>query len=454
MGGFQLTECRGFVLAAPASASGKTTVALGILRWMAMEGLPVRAAKCGPDYIDPTFHAVASGHPSVNLDAWAMPEAELRKLAACPANGPQPPGFLLVEGAMGVIDGGGSAQAGSAADLSGKLGLPVVLVIDVSGQGASAVLPVLGLRSAFRDIEVKGVILNRLGSERHGRVVRTAMERHGIRVFGDLHRNEDLALPSRHLGLVPAGEHAEVAAFLDEAARAVGSGVDMKALLASAEPLGHSAANGSGPALPPPGQRISIARDDAFAFVYEHLLRGWRRAGAEFSFFSPLDDQPPDDTADSIFLPGGYPELHAGRVAGAGHFRRGMHAAVARGATVHGECGGYMVLGCGLVDREGGHHRMLGLLPHSTSFARPRLHLGYRLLRALEGAPFGGVLAGHEFHYSALEGEEAGRALFEAADADGNAIGRIGGLDGGVSGSYVHVICAADPNRTDLPPGW
>ena len=175
MGGLELTECRGFVLAAPASASGKTTVALGILRWMALAGLPVRAAKCGPDYIDPTFHAVASGHPSVNLDAWAMPEAGLRKLAACPANEPQPPGFLLVEGAMGVIDGSGSSQAGSAADLSGKLGLPIVLVIDVSGQGASAVLPVLGLRSAFRAIEVKGVILNRLGSERHRRVVRTAM---------------------------------------------------------------------------------------------------------------------------------------------------------------------------------------------------------------------------------------------------------------------------------------
>ena len=454
MGGFQVTECRGLVIAAPASSSGKTTVALGILRWAAMAGLPVRAAKCGPDYIDPTFHAIASGRPSVNLDAWAMSDTELRRLAACPGIGPGPAGFLLVEGAMGVLDGGGSTQAGSAADLSRKLGLPIVLVIDVSGQGASAVLPVLGLRSAFRGVEVKGVILNRLGSERHGRVVRTAMDSHGIRVFGGLHRNEDLALPSRHLGLVPAGEHSEVASFLDQAARAVGSGVDVEALLSSAEPLRPSASTGSGPALPPPGQRISIARDDAFAFVYEHLLTGWHRAGAELSFFSPLDDQPPDDTADSIFLPGGYPELHAGRLAGAGRFRRGMHATISRGATVHGECGGYMVLGRGLVDRDGGHHRMLGLLPHSTSFARPRLHLGYRLLRALEGAPFEGVLAGHEFHYSSLEGEEAGRALFEAEDADGNRIGRIGGIDGGVSGSYVHVICAADPKRPDLPPGW
>ena len=454
MGGFEVTDSRGFVLAAPASSSGKTTVALGILRWMAKAGLSVRAAKCGPDYIDPTFHAIASGHPSVNLDAWAMPEAQLRKLAAEPGNDPQSPGFLLVEGAMGVLDGGGPAQAGSAADLSRKLGLPIVLVIDVSRQGASAVLPVLGLRSAFRGIDVRGVILNRLGSERHGRVVRAAMERHGIRVFGGLHRNEDLALPSRHLGLVPAGEHPEVAAFLDQAARAVGSSVDVEALLSSAEPLRPSAVAGSGPFLPPLGQRISIARDDAFAFLYEHLLTGWRRAGAELSFFSPLDDRPPDAAADSIFLPGGYPELHAGRLAGAGRFRKGMHAAVSRGATVHGECGGYMVLGCGLVDREGGRHPMLGLLPHSTSFARPRLHLGYRLLRALEGAPFGGFLAGHEFHYSALEGKEADRALYEAADADGNQIGRIGGIDGRVSGSYVHVICAADPNRRDRPPGW
>ena len=390
----------------------------------------------------------------MNLDAWAMPDTGLLSLAASPGSGPQPPGFLVVEGAMGVLDGGGPSQAGSAADLAGKLGLPIVLVIDVARQGASAVLPVLGLRSALPGTQIKGVILNRLGSERHGRVVRAAMDRHGIRVFGGLHRNEGLALPSRHLGLVPAGEHPKVITFLDRAARAVGSGVDMEALLSSTEPLRPSPAAGFAPDLPPPGQRISIARDSAFTFVYEHLLSGWRRAGAELSFFSPLDDQPPDDTADLIYLPGGYPELHAGRLAGAGRFRSGMLAAVSRGATVHGECGGYMVLGHGLVDGEGGHHRMLGLLPHSTSFAVPKLHLGYRLLLALEGAPFQGVLAGHEFHYSALEGEEAGRALFEAADADGNRLGRIGGIEGGVSGSYVHVICAADPMRCDLPTDW
>ena len=308
-------ECRGFVLAAPASSSGKTTVALGILRWMAMAGLPVRAAKCGPDYIDPTFHAVASGQPSVNLDAWAMPETELRKLAACPGGGPQQPGLLLVEGAMGVLDGGGPAQAGSAADLAGKLGLPIVLVIDVSRQGASAVLPVLGLRAAFRGIEIKGVILNRLGSERHGKVVRAAMDHHGIRVFGGLHRNEALALPSRHLGLVPAGEHREVTAFLDQAAQAVGAGVDMEALLSSAETLRHSAAAGSGPALPPPG---NVSRSPATVLSPSSMstfsrvgagevpnCRSFRRWMTSRRMTPPMRSSSPADTRNS--MPAGWP---------------------------------------------------------------------------------------------------------------------------------------------------
>ncbi len=454
MGRIGVSGCRGIVFASPASSSGKTTVTLGLLRLLARSGVPVQAAKSGPDYIDPTFQAAATGFPSINLDAWAMSATNLRMLAAQTGRCPTDDRLLLVEGAMGVLDGAGSNQLGSTAHLAGSLGLPVVLVIDVSKQGESSVLPVLGLRIAMPGIDFRGVILNRLGSRRHERIVRTAMGRHGIPVFGGLLKDDKLATPSRHLGLVPAGEHPQVDAFLDRAAHAIESGVDVEALLALAAPTVPFAATETRPCLHPPGQRISIARDDAFVFVYEHILVAWRQAGSELSFFSPLDDEMPDANSDAVYLPGGYPELHPGRIANAGRFRRGMHAAASRNAKVYGECGGYMVLGQGLIGGEGECHRMLGLLAHSTSFEKPKLHLGYRLLRTLDGAPFTGILAGHEFHYASSEPGMVGRHLFEAVDANGNQLGEIGSINGSVSGSFAHVICGADSYREDIPQGW
>ena len=453
MGQSGVKPVRGIILAAPASSSGKTTVTLGLLRLLSQNGIPVQGAKCGPDYIDPTLQEAASGRASVNLDQWAMPVSGLRGLVVENCLGDGPARFLLVEGAMGVIDGAGPGREGSPARLAHALGLPVILVIDVRGQSDSSVLSVLGMKSAYPGTRIRGVILNRLGSERHGRIVGSAMARHGIRVFGGLQRDDRLELPSRHLGLVPAGEHPRIGEFLDHAAHAVESGIDVDGLLASASSA--SLAGGSvQPPVRPLGQRIAIARDVAFSFIYEHVLAGWRRGGAELSFFSPLDDQMPAEDADAVFLPGGYPELHAGKLADCGRFRRGMQRAVARQAAIYGECGGYMVLGQEIADGEGMRHRMLGLLPHSTSFRNPRLHLGYRFLRALDGAPLEGTLAGHEFHYSCGEGGHVGRHLFEAADADGVSLGRIGCQDGRVSGSFAHVICAADSHRSDLPSGW
>ncbi len=184
-----------------------------------------------------------------------------------------------------------------------------------------------------------------------------------------------------------------------------------------------------------------MARDDAFAFAYPHLLAGWRDAGAEISFFSPLGDEGPDNGADAIYLPGGYPELHAGRIAGAAGFRAGMAAAAMRGALVYGECGGYMVLGDGMVDGEGNRHAMLGMLPLETSVETPRRHLGYRQAARTGDAPFwAAAVAAHEFHYASILSEgDAGR-LFCASDATGQPLGALGLYRGRVMGSFLHVI--------------
>ncbi len=450
MGRPALTRRRGLVLAAPSSSCGKTIITVGLLRTLARQGIDALPAKSGPDYIDTGFLAAAGRRPALNLDAWAMASSALRYLAG--GNLPnQETGYLLAEGAMGVLDGAGPGRAGSAASLAELLGVPVVLVLDVSGQADSAILPVLGLRSALPSLDLAGVILNRLASPRHEGLVRAAMDRSGIRVLGAVARSAALTLPSRHLGLVPAAEHPQLEEMMERAADAIETGIDIPDLLAAAAPVRAAALPASPPSIPPLGQRISIARDEAFAFIYQHLLQAWRRDGAEISFFSPLGDESPADDCDAVFLPGGYPELHGDAIANAGRFRRGIQDAAARRAVIYGECGGYMVLGKTLAGRDGRRFPMLGLLPHATSFARPKLHLGYRLFTAEKGAPLQGCFAGHEFHYSSHDGDCTGRPMFRASDANGNGLGGIGQFSGSVGGSFAHLICR--DHRRRLPSG-
>ena len=422
---------RGLILAAPGSGSGKTTVPLGLLRALSRAGTSVRGAKSGPDYIDPRFHEAACGQPCPNLDAWAMPPARLRALAATGD------GLLLIEGAMGLFDGAPPDGKGATADLARILRLPVVLVVDCTHMAQSVAALVAGFARHDAQVRITGLVLNNIGSPRHEEMLRRALAPLGLPVLGALHRQDGLTHPSRHLGLVQAGEHPDLQAYLERAADAVEAAVDIAALTALAAPL--PATDGLAPSLPPPAQRIAVARDRAFAFAYPHLLDDWRAAGAEIAFFSPLADQPPPP-CDLVFLPGGYPELHAARLADARNFRAGMRAAAGT-ARVYGECGGYMVLGQGLTDAAGKRHEMLGLLALETSFARRRLHLGYRRLSAL-GGPFSGALNGHEFHYATTLRAE-GAPLFRATDAEGNRLPDMGLRNGPVCGSFAHVIDAA-----------
>ncbi len=427
----------GLLIAAPHSGAGKTTVTLGLLRALRRAGGVVRSAKAGPDYIDPAFHAAASGSPCVNLDPWAMRPALIASLAG---DAYQQGEAFLVEAMMGLFDGAADGS-GSAADLAGMLGLKIVLVVDCAKQSHSVAALVRGFATHRADVAIVGLILNRVGSDRHESLLREALAPLAIPVLGVLPRQPDLALPERHLGLVQAGEHGDLDAFIERAADWIARGCDLSALTALAGTSPQvAAAAGSATPLAPLGPTIAVARDEAFAFAYPHLLAGWRNAGAALSFFSPLADEAPDPAADAIYLPGGYPELHAGRLAAAPLFLAGTRAAAERGAAIYGECGGYMVLGEMLTDASGTPHPMLGLLPLETSFARRKLHLGYRRLTPVGGGPWSGPLRAHEFHYASIVAEGPGEALFRASDARGADLGRHGLRRGNVSGSFLHVI--------------
>ena len=438
---------RGLIIAAPHSGAGKTTVALALMAALRRRGLIVRAAKAGPDYIDPAFHAAVTGSPSVNLDSWAMSRELLDALAAQTADGAD---IVVIEGVMGLFDGAATAagQRGATADLAAHFGLPVLLVLDVARQAQSAAALVRGFAAHDPAVKVAGVILNRVGSERHRALVADAIAVLDVPVLGALPREAALALPERHLGLVQAREHSELAALIDRLAAAAERHLDLNAIVARAEPVMTAGAMARPiyvPALPPPGQRIALASDQAFSFVYPHLIGAWRRAGAEIFAFSPLADEPPPDSADSCWLPGGYPELHADALAAARRFSQGLRR-FAETRPVHGECGGYMVLGESLEDAAGKRHAMTGLLGHATSFARRKLHLGYRTARLLADGVLGRsgtIVRGHEFHYASLTSTGRDEPFVELADSEGRGAVRAGGRRGRVTGAFFHAIAAA-----------
>ncbi|MEP1353671.1 MAG: cobyrinate a,c-diamide synthase [Tateyamaria sp.] len=432
-----MTNPPGLMISAPASGTGKTTVMLGLLRALRDDGLVVQPYKSGPDYIDPAFHLAAAGRPSFNFDTWAM-GADLLGGISGQQDGAD---ICVAEGSMGLFDGvatRGQSGFGSSAETALAMGWPVVLVIDVSGQAQSAAATALGFRMYNPDLPFAGVILNRVASPRHERLTRVGMEQAGITVLGSLPRRGDLKLPERHLGLIQAVEHPDLEAAIAGYAEFLRENVDLEAIRAAAK------AGQAAPVHPlplPPAQRIALARDAAFSFTYPHLLTGWRAAGAEILSFSPLADQAPDPTADLVWLPGGYPELHAGTLASAATFKAGLRKH-AKTKPVHGECGGYMALGEVLIDKDGARHEMAGLLGLVTSYEKRKFNLGYRravLERAMPGFDTGTALRGHEFHYSSII-EQPDAALAAVFDADGNPVTQTGSHKGNVTGTFFHLI--------------
>ncbi len=430
---------RGLMIAAPRSGAGKTTVTLGLLRALLRRNVAVQPFKCGPDYIDPAFHTAAAARTSFNLDSWAMQPATVASLLD---RASQTCDLVVVEALMGLFDGvatRGTWGTGASADLAALTGWPVVLVIDVSGQSQTAAAVARGFRGYRDGVDIAGVILNRVGSARHTRLATKALEDVGLRVFGAIPRRTDIAMPERHLGLVQASEVSNLDTTLDALAALIEEHVDVGSIIQAAMPGRREALTPS--RATPPGQRIALAQDAAFSFIYPHIIDRWTAAGAEIVPFSPLGDEAPDESCDVAWLPGGYPELHAGRLANNQNFLSGTRA-FAQSKPVHGECGGYMVLGNTIEDADGTRFAMLDLLDLETSFAKRRMQLGYRRVTLLADCLIGrkgSRIGGHEFHYATTVSRPT-QPLAIVADAEGNAVTEQGGRRGKVTGSFFHMV--------------
>ena len=435
----------GFVIAAPSSGNGKTVITLSLLRAYKNNGSLVSSIKIGPDYIDPAYHSAASGKLCRNLDFWGMRDQTLsrqRALAVEQCN------LVLCEGVMGLFDGaatGRLAGTGSTADAAKWLGWPVILVIDAKRQGASVAALVNGFVTHRNDIKVAGVIFNRIGGKNHERILREALLNTNIPCLGCVPRHDRLNLPTRHLGLKQANEMAQLESWLDEAAKIITACVDLDLLEKLAVTSEEMSASNYQLSIPMLGKHTAIARDNAFAFCYEHVTAAWRAAGVKITYFSPIAGEKPNSLADSIYLPGGYPELYATKIAENYEFKRAMKIAALNGSVIYGECGGFMVLGESLIDRDGNSHKMLDLLPVKTSFANPRMHLGYRQLSLIDRGILGDAgtkFKGHEFHYCSVVDNSKSkiRNLFYGTDARGEKLQEMGCKRGSVSGSFSHII--------------
>lgn len=418
--------CPALFVAAPASGQGKTTVTAALARLHTRQGRRVTVFKCGPDFLDPQIHAVASGAPVYNLDlgmcgsadaAWRLHEAARRS------------DLILIEGVMGLFDGNPSG-----ADIARLFDVPVMAVIDAKAMAQTFGALVHGLATWQPDLPFSGVLANHVGSEGHARLLRDSL-RPGIAWYGALPRDVEAALPERHLGLLQAAEIADLDARLDRLA-------DHLARTGAADrPVAVAFPDAPAPHVPPllRGRRIAIARDAAFGFIYPANLDTLQALGAELSFFSPLAGEALPD-CDALWLPGGYPELHAAALAANAGWQAGLKAHQAAGKPLLAECGGMMSLFETLTDREGATHPGAALLPGHTRM-QPRLAaLGTQVAELPEGR-----LNGHTFHYSKSETPLAPLARATTpAGREGEAIYRLGRL----TASYVHFYFPSNPAAT------
>ena len=388
------------LIAGTHSGCGKTTVTLAVMAALTRRGLGVRPFKCGPDFIDPSLHRMVTGRVSRNLDLRMCGEPAVHRTFARHAG---PDGCAVVEGVMGLFDGG----VGSAASLAKSLGLPVILVIDVRAAAESVAAVAKGFDSLDPDLRLAGIICNRVGSERHGQMIAAALAGHcPAPVLGFLPRREEVAIPSRHLGLHMGEEHPLQGDGMAQLAALAETHLDLDRLLAIAGERQALAAESEPVSADGPSVRLAVARDAAFCFYYEDNLDLLRAAGAELVPFSPLADASLPENTVGLYLGGGYPELHARRLSENKPMLAALRAFADSGRPVLAECGGFMALTRSIVDLDGQDHAMAGVYPFVARM-QPRLRsLGYRratLTQPTSLGPQGMVLHGHEFHYSAIE---------------------------------------------------
>ncbi|HSL06689.1 MAG TPA: cobyrinate a,c-diamide synthase [Pseudonocardiaceae bacterium] len=424
------------VVAAPASGAGKTTVATGLMAALRRRGTAVAGFKVGPDYIDPGYHALATGRPGRNLDPVLVGEQRIGPLAAHGAAGAQ---LAVVEGVMGLFDGRTATPGrGSTAQVAALLGAPVLMVVDVRGQGRSLAALLHGFRSFDPAVRIAGVVLNRVGSARHEQVCRDACAEVGLPVLGALRRDDALAVPSRHLGLVTAAEHANAARVVQRWADAVAAQVDLDAVvsLATASPAEPPWDPGTEVVALPGKPVVAVAAGPAFTFGYPEHAELLAAAGAAIAPFDPLHDESLPPGTAGLVLPGGFPECHAEALSANAALRVEVAALARRGVPVHAECGGLLYL-CRSVDGA----PMCGVLDAEATMT-DRLVLGYRDAVALRDSvlhPVGARVSGHEFHRTAVT-PCAGEPAWAWSGAPPE-----GFVQGGVHASFLHTHPVAHP---------
>ena len=433
-----MVETLRIVVAGTHSGAGKTTVASGLMAALARKGLRVAPFKVGPDFIDPSYHALATGRPGRNLDAF-LSGPEL--IAPLFAHGSRGADVAVVEGVMGLFDGkSGAGEFASTAHVAKLLAAPVVLVVDASAMARSAAAVVHGYATFDPEVRVAGVILNRVGSSTHERMLCEAIAPLDIPVLGVLRRDASIHTPDRHLGLVPAPERRDDAlSALDAAGEAVARSCDLDAILRLASSAGRLDAEPWSPEVPEPGPpaRVAVAAGPSFSFLYEENLELLRGARAEVTFFDPTSNDDLPEGTDALYLGGGFPETYAEALAANEPLKQHVRRFAAEGKPIVAECGGLLYL----VDELDGH-RMCGVLDAKAGMT-DRLTLGYREARSPHDSPLaaaGTRVRGHEFHYSAVEPGAGERPAWELEGR-----GPEGFVSGGVHASYLHLHWAATP---------
>lgn len=456
-----MSALNGFLIAAPQSGSGKTTVSLAVMAALARRGMAVAPFKCGPDFIDPGYHRMVTGCPSINLDGWMCGEEFVREAFLTSMMGRTSQTIAVIEGVMGLFDGlGASSMEGSSAQIAAITGTPVVLVVNARGMAASAAALVKGFAGFDPQVRLAGVIFNNVGSEQHATLLKEALATHcpDIACFGCVPRDESLVIPSRHLGLVAAEDNPLSGEFIEKLADMAERHLDLDRLSTlhiSPSPLcprGYPFIKGEEVLSPPRAQggqggispvKIAVARDAAFCFMYEDNLRLLREAGAELVFFSPLrDDALPADIL-GIYLPGGYPELYAAQLDENRSMKESIRTAVTADMPVYAECGGFVYLTEGIdesVDQSSAD--FVGIFPVRCRMLPRRKALGYRQAE-LTGTTIigaGGTVArGHEFHYSEIGTmpEKVGRCY--RVSRQGVTLGPEGFRTRNCLASYIHL---------------
>jgi cobyrinic acid a,c-diamide synthase len=449
----------GFLIAAPQSGSGKTTVSLAVMAALTRRGMAVAPFKCGPDFIDPGYHRLVTGRSSINLDGWMCPADFVRETFALHAAAAD---VAVVEGVMGLFDGiGPSSNEGSSAQVAVIIGAPVVLVVNARGMAASAAAMIKGFAEFDPCVKLAGVIFNNVGSDAHAGLLRQSLAAAlpGLAVFGCIPRDESLAISSRHLGLVTAEDNPLSNEFVERLAAMAEQCLDLDGLaglgfdslrlrsVQAAQPADSmrlvDPKNGPERGAEPP-VRIAVARDRAFCFCYPDNLRLLQEAGAEIVFFSPLEDcgLPPDIAG--IYLPGGYPELHAERLSENAGMKSAIMSAIQADMPVYAECGGLIYLSAGLEDSGD----FIGAFPARARMLPKRKALGYRQVETSADSIIGAagtVARGHEFHYSEIGTLPDGIERHYRVTRQGRELSAEGYRYRNCLASYIHLHFGSNP---------